>query len=267
MTLRRTLIIAGTCGLLACSGTRETAVAPAGAELSPNTYAALYQNASAEVQWMYEQAYALARVKLEANLAVPDGLPPAVVVDVDETVLDNSPYELENILAGRSYSPETWKAWTDRASAAALPGALAFLQHAEELGCAVFYITNRTDEERAATVRNLSALGFPMSDADHVLTKGSTSDKTARRASVAADHRIVLLVGDQLTDFDQVFRERGEDLGWGMLEEHREALHGRFVLVPNATYGYWRDGITGRGTSAEQQERVRRFLEERTRRP
>ena len=65
---------------------------------------------------------------------------------------------------------------------------------------------------------------------------------------MAADHRIVLLVGDQLTDFDQVFRERGEDLGWGMLEEHREALHGRFVLVPNATYGYWRDGITGRGT-------------------
>ncbi|MCB0780611.1 MAG: 5'-nucleotidase, lipoprotein e(P4) family [Flavobacteriales bacterium] len=267
MTLRRTLIIAGSFGLLACSGTRETAVAPAGAELSPNTYAALYQNASAEVAWMYEQAYDLARMKLAANLANADSLPPAVVVDVDETVLDNSPYELENILAGRSYSPGTWKAWTDRASAKALPGALAFLQHAEELGCAIFYITNRTDEERAATVRNLNAHGFPMADEDHVLTKSSTSDKTARRASVAADHRIVLLVGDQLTDFDQVFRERGEDLGRGLLEDHQEALHRSFVLVPNATYGYWRDAVTGRGSPAEQQARIRGFLEERTRRP
>lgn len=263
------LILLFAIGLLSCASPRSAVVLPergtAAALSQQNVNATLYQNASAEVAWMYEQAYAFARIKLDANLAEPDSLPPAVIVDVDETVLDNSPYELENILAGRSYTPATWKAWTARAKAKALPGALEFLRYAAARGCSVYYITNRDADEKGATITNLAALGFPMADSSHVRTMEGGSDKTARRSDVQRSHRVVLLVGDQLTDYSQVLKDRESGLGLPTLRAMSGELSKSFILVPNATYGYWRDRITGRGTEAERMERVRSFIEERVR--
>lgn len=255
--------------LLSCSAPR-TVVVPAGGDAvqalsQQNVNATLYQNASAEVAWLYEQGYAFARIKLDANLAEPDSLPPAVIVDVDETVLDNSPYELENILAGRNYSPDTWKAWTARAEAKALPGALEFLRYAVSRGCSVYYITNRDADEKGATIANLAALGFPLADSAHVWTMEGTSDKTARRSAVQQRHRVVLLVGDQLTDYSQVLKDRSNQLGLPTLNALSGELSKHFILLPNATYGYWRDGITGRGTEVEKVERVRQFIQQRVR--
>jgi 5'-nucleotidase (lipoprotein e(P4) family) len=239
--------------------------APTASLSQQNVNAALYQNASAEVAWLYEQGYAFARIKLDANMAVPDSLPPAVIVDVDETVLDNSPYELENILAGRSYSLQTWKAWTARAEAKALPGALEFLRYAASRGCSVYYITNRDADEKAATIANLARHGFPMADSAHVWTMEGTSDKTARRAAVQQKHRVVLLVGDQLTDFDQVLKDRSEGLGLPGMYGSAGELSQYFILLPNSSYGYWRDAITGPGSDAEKLARVRTFIQQRVR--
>jgi 5'-nucleotidase (lipoprotein e(P4) family) len=262
-TSHTALPIAALFALSACVGPRPAPTATS--QLAKyNVNAALYQNASAEVAWLYEQAYAFARVKLDANLAVPGDLPPAVIVDVDETVLDNSSYEVENITMGRVYTDSTWKAWTARAAAPPVPGALAFLEHAVQRGCAVFYITNRHHSEKEATIANLRKHGFPMADDEHVLTMGESSDKTARRQQVQRTHRVVLSVGDQLTDLDQLFRDRGKALGLPLLEEHREALERDFILLPNSVYGYWRDAITGRGTDAEKQRRVEEFLQQRS---
>lgn len=256
-------------GLWACTASRPLAGDPeteaAGELVSHNVNATLYQNASAEVAWLYEQGYAFARLKLDANLSVPDSLPPAVIVDVDETVLDNSPYELENLRAGRSYSPTTWKAWTARAEARACPGALDFLTYAASRGCAVYYITNRDADEKGATIANLARLGFPMADSAHVRTMEGTSDKTVRRDDVRRAHRVVLLVGDQLTDFEQVLKDRSVDLGLPAMYGMSAPLAKDFILLPNATYGYWRDGITGKGTAVEKRDRVRTFIEQRTR--
>ncbi|MCC6399569.1 MAG: 5'-nucleotidase, lipoprotein e(P4) family [Flavobacteriales bacterium] len=256
-------------GLWSCTAQLPVAAdaeAAAARELvTQNVNAALYQNASAEVAWLYEQGYAHARLKLNANLAVPDSLPPAVIVDVDETVLDNSPYELENIRAGRGYSPETWKAWTARAEAKPLPGALDFLNYAVSRGCSVFYITNRDADELEVTIANLAGQGFPMADKEHVLTMQGTSDKTARRDSVRRTHRVVLLVGDQLTDFDQVLKDRSADLGLPSMYMMSSRLSQSFILLPNSTYGYWRDGITGKGAAVEKRDRVRSFIEQRVR--
>lgn len=264
-TIRLTLPLITLAVLSACSGQRPTATAPSAASVlvKHNVNAALYQNASAEVAWLFEQGYAFARVKLDANLAVPDTLPPAVVVDVDETVLDNSPYEIECLSLGRSFNDSTWKAWTARAIAPAVPGALDFLAHAVERGCAVFYITNRHHSEKEATIANLRKHGFPMADDAHVVTMGETSDKTARRNAVQRTHRIVLFVGDQLTDLDQVFRDRSDAQGLPLLRQHRAELERNFILLPNSSYGYWRDAITGRGTDGEKQRRVEEFLQQR----
>ncbi len=254
--------------LVACSGARQLpdAALTGGRALlvQQNTNAALYQNASAEVAWLQEQAYALARLRLDANLSRADSsLPPAVIVDVDETVLDNSPYEMGNLSAGRTYDASTWKAWTARASAGAVPGSLAFLRYAAARGCSVFYITNRDADEKASTIANLARLGFPMADSIHVRTMEGTSDKTARREAVRRTHRIVLSVGDQLTDFDQALKDRSVDQGLPAMYRMEDRLLRDFVLLPNATYGYWRDGITGRGDDAERLQRVRTFIEQR----
>lgn len=255
--------------LLGCAAPRTVVVpetiAPQQALSQQNVNATLYQHASAEVAWLYEQGYAFARIKLDANLAEPDSLPPAVIVDVDETVLDNSPYELENILAGRTYSPDTWKAWTARAEAKALPGALAFLRHAASRGCAIYYITNRDADELAVTIANLASEGFPMADSAHVLVMAGTSDKTARRQAVQQRHRVVLYVGDQLTDYDQVLKDRSTELGLPTLYAMSGELSRSFILLPNAMYGYWRDGLSGRGGDGEKLEHLRTFIQQRVR--
>lgn len=261
-----TLPLAALIVLSACGGSRPAATAPTATSVlvKHNVNAALYQNASAEVAWLYEQGYAFARVKLDANLAMSDTLPPAVIVDVDETVLDNSPYEVENITLGHGFNDSTWKAWTGRAIAPPVPGALNFLIYAAEHGCAVFYITNRHHSEKEATIINLRKHGFPMADDAHVLTMGDSSDKTSRRNTVQRTHRVVLFVGDQLTDLDQLFRDRSDAQGLPLLGAHRAELERNFILLPNAVYGYWRDAITGRGTDAEKQRRVEEFLQQRS---
>lgn len=268
MLHRSILALSVAIAISACCGPRTSVVdhsaLPSQLALSQqNVNATLYQNASSEVAWLYEQGYAHARIKLDANLARTDSLPPSVIVDVDETVLDNSPYEMENLHAGRCYTPETWKQWTAKAEAKALPGAVEFLNYAVSKGCSIFYITNREADEKGVTITNLVRQGFPMADSLHVMTMESSSDKSVRRATVRRTHRVVLLVGDQLTDFEQLLKDRSVQLGLPPMYMMAEQLSRYFILLPNSTYGYWRDGITGRGSDEEKLQGVKQFIQQR----
>lgn len=227
-----------------------------------NADAAIYQNSSAEVKRLYEQCYELARLRLDANLARPHTLPAAVIVDIDETVLDNSPFQITNIARGRTYSQTEWTAWTRMARAQALPGAVAFLKYVETHGCEVFYISNRSNEEKAATMQNLQAQGFPMANDAHVLCMEGTSDKTERRAQVARDHYIALLAGDQLRDFDERFKDRSQDHGRGTVDAMHDTLSNYFILLPNPMYGTWLDGVSGRTDSLKLGAKARFFNEQ-----
>ncbi|MCO6483955.1 MAG: 5'-nucleotidase, lipoprotein e(P4) family [Flavobacteriales bacterium] len=211
-----------------------------------NVDAVIYQHFSAEVHRLYQQGYELARLRLDAALAKPWPKPPAVVVDIDETVLDNSPYQVTNATLGRTYTPATWKEWTAKGTAKALPGAVEFLNYAKQRGCAVYYISNRETDELGPTLRNLAETGFPMADTAHVLLMAGTSDKTLRRDRVNQTHHIILQVGDQLTDFDQGLKNRGEGQGKPLTDALRDTLEGHFILLPNPMYGAWLDAITGR---------------------
>ncbi len=243
--------------MAACHGSRTvTVVAPPPPPVYPdwqqrtalqNADAAIYQHASAECSRLYEQCYELARMRLDAALEHPHTLPPAVIVDVDETVLDNSPYQIKNVAMGRGFSPETWHEWVLMGSARALPGALDFLRYAADRGCTVFYITNRSAEERNATVKNLFELRFPFADEQHVwCMEGGESDKTKRRARVAETHHVVLLVGDQLRDFDERFKDRSINGGLDQVAALRDSMRTHFVLLPNPMYGTWLDAVGGR---------------------
>jgi 5'-nucleotidase (lipoprotein e(P4) family) len=260
----------GACLLVACQVSAPVAqttlpAKPDDAALlsQQNVDATIYQNSSAEVYRLYQQGYELARIRLDANLQRPHTLPPAVIVDIDETVLDNSPSNVSDIVHGRTYSPAEWKKWTNMASAKATPGSVEFLNYAFGRGCAIYYISNRGMDEEVATVKNLQIAGFPMADQEHVMPMGRTGDKTERRAEVAKNHYIALLVGDQLTDFDQRFNDRMADMGKKQVDELRDSLERYFIMLPNSMYGRWLDVVSGRPDSVKLRNKAR-FLQQHT---
>ena len=255
--------------MVACHASAPVAQAAASAKTpdaaallsQQNVDATIYQSSSAEVYRLYQQGYELARIRLDANLQRPHTLPPAVIVDIDETVLDNSPYNVTEAVHGQTYSPKEWKKWSDMASAKPTPGSLEFLNYAVAKGCAVYYISNRDADEEIATVKNLQIAGFPMADEAHVMPVTDTGDKTARRAEVSKDHYVALLVGDQLTDFDQRFYDRTADMGKKQVDALRDSLERYFIMLPNSMYGRWLDVVTGRPDSVKLRNKTR-FLEQ-----
>lgn len=218
--------------------------------------AVLWQHASAEAYRLQQQGYELARLRLTENLKVADKRPPAVIVDIDETVLDNSPYQVDAAADGRIFDQATWKEWTDRSKAAAIPGAVEFLTYAHGLGCHIYYITNRDIREKATTLKNLDSLKFPDADEKHLLLMEGTSDKTERRARVANDNHVVLLVGDQLRDFDERFKDRTVNDGKNTVDLMADTLARYFILLPNPMYGTYRDAVQGKGTDEEKQRNM-----------
>ncbi|MBL0127158.1 MAG: 5'-nucleotidase, lipoprotein e(P4) family [Flavobacteriales bacterium] len=231
--------------------------------------AVLWQNTSAEAYWLYQQAYQHAATKLHYELnrvrskTDPTHVerPLAVIVDIDETVLDNSPYQVNAIRRGHTFDQADWKTWTDMSAAKPCPGALDFLKFAEAEGCEVFYITNRDVREKASTLKNLNDNGFPFADEAHLLLMDGTSDKTERRAMVASRYRVVLLVGDQLRDFDERFKDRSLNYGQDVVDTMSDSLSRYFILLPNPMYGTYRDAVQGKGTDAEKYARMKAWFE------
>lgn len=231
---------------------------------NPNLNATLWQQTAVEYDGLTRGMYRLAELMLapaledstwtasleqaEQGAGVYGAKPPAVVLDVDETVLDNSPYQARLVLDNATYGSDSWQAWCREASASAIPGALAFTRAAEANGVQVIYLTNRDAAVEEPTRANLQALGFPMDpDEDVLLTQGEipawkASDKAPRREAVAETYRIVLLIGDNFGDFasevDTSIAEREQkaatfDRYWGT----------RWIVLPNPQYGSW-EGAT-----------------------
>lgn len=198
---------------------------------------------SAEFRALSHQAYNIARWRLDADLRDSASVPQrAVIVDVDETVLDNSPHQATLITTGTQF-PAWWTEWVARAAAEPLPGALEFLAYASSKGVAVFYVTNRDSAEREATIRNLSLRGFPDAHTAHVLTRESTSSKEERRRRIASAYRIVLLVGDNLNDFASVFERKSVADRSAAADALRSEFGTRFIVIPNPLYGDWESAV------------------------
>ena len=254
-----------------------TAAAPAECNSRTGLMATVYNATAAEYRAATLQAFALARVALDAALA--DGmqsaapeqqgdvrdLPPAVILDVDETVLDNSPYMAWLTLVGGHYEPKSWTAWVEARQARAIPGALEFTKYAASKGVAVFYVSNRDAAVEAATRANLEARGFPMGDGtlDVVLLKNEkpewTSQKGSRRASVAATHRVLMLVGDNLGDFTDQSEGTIEERA-AIIDHHGDFWGGRWVMIPNPMYGGWQSAALAGTAPKTQSEREEALL-------
>jgi 5'-nucleotidase (lipoprotein e(P4) family) len=203
-----------------------------------------YQHAG-EMEALYYQGFNFARIRLDEAIKEKSASKPlAVIVDIDETMLNNSPFE--TLLLNQTYKLSDWYKWTSQASAKALPGALEFSKYAQSQKVDVFYITNRDDNERVGTLKNLQNLDFPNADENHLMTKsdlsestGNTSSKEGRRNKVAENYEITLLIGDNLNDFSQIFEDRSKNDGKEAVEKNKEQFGKKFIIMPNPMYGAW----------------------------
>lgn len=262
---RRTFLMTVFVLLSTCTATMQTAAPQRVANNEYMTGAVLWQQTSGEFRALSYQAYALARMMLDRDLRTRTRRPRAVVVDVDETVLDNSPHQAALIRDGESFSPARWTEWCNRAEAEAVPGAVEFLRYAASRRVRVFYITNRREAERDCTIRNLVRRGFPDASNETVLirTEATGGSKESRRQQIAARYHIALLVGDNLNDFTNVFERKSvEDRRMEVDRLHAE-FGTRFIVIPNTMYGDWESAIYGydsRLTEAERAARRRNSL-------
>lgn len=248
-----------------------SAAAQAPAEPADNTYiegAILWQQSSGERRALSYQAFTLARMMLDRDLRMNrrERKPRALIVDLDETILDNSRFEGMLPRKRVNYNQKDWTDWVNRAEATAVPGAVAFLQYAASRGVRVFYITNRNDVQKAGTATNLKKLGFPNVNDQTLLvqTDPKNSSKEPRRQSVGANYRIVLLMGDDLNDFAEVFENSKTVESRAAAADRYQAEFGRrFIMLPDPMYGNWESAIYGYNfklTEAEKAEKRRRLL-------
>ena len=207
------------------------------------TMAVLYQQTAAEYRALCYQAFNLARTKVDASSKMIGGMKSnAVVVDIDETMFDNSPYEAKCILDAIHY-PAAWDDWMNSSSAKAVPGALEFAQYARDKGVQIYYISNRKEKYRKQTLNNLQTLGFPNADDEHLMLRSNVNSKKGRREKVAAHNNIILLIGDNLNDFSEIFEEKTNARRFALTDEHMKDFGNRFIVLPNAMYGEWEGAI------------------------
>jgi 5'-nucleotidase (lipoprotein e(P4) family) len=188
-----------------------------------------YRN-SAEMRAIYEQTYASAARELRAlSRELPRGSW-GVIMDVDETLLDNSGYVVE---FGR-YAPQTWDTWTARKAAPALPGAKGFTDTVHELGGKVVLVTNREQKACADTEVNLQRVGIAH---DRILCMTDTGDKNPRYREVqsgsggVAPLNVLMWLGDNIEDFPGLSQQAPDLRNFGV----------RYFVFPNPSYGSWEE--------------------------
>jgi 5'-nucleotidase (lipoprotein e(P4) family) len=219
---------------LTCDGSCESTL-PIDTDLGLKWY-----RRSAERRALAAQAYHIATQKLEAKVAAGITGSWGVVLDIDETTLNNSTYQQERMELGLGYSPGSWTEWVNRKAATPLDGAVDFTKRVKALGGKVVFVSNRMQAtECAATADNLDAKAIPR---DAMLCKTDTSDKNVRFNALAAGTapstlpalKVVMFVGDNILDFPALTQDirKGPASGFAKFGED-------FFLLANSMYGSW----------------------------
>lgn len=219
--------------------------------------ATLFQQKAAERRALSYQAFNIAKLRLDNELRIMRLTKTlAIVVDIDETVLDNSPFEAKSILENSDY-PKYWDEWCKLAEAEPLAGSVEFLNYTKSKGVVVFYITNRKIKLLDATLKNLNEKGFPYADKEHILMRTDDSNKESRRDIIAANHHIVLLIGDNLGDFMHVFDNKKIDERFLLIDKYKDDFGRRFIVLPNSMYGSWVDELFNNNYDLSKEEKIK----------
>ena len=203
----------------------------------------LYQQKAAESNALAFQAYNLARLRLnDLLIEYKDSADLAIILDIDETILDNSPYEARSIVDEFNY-PVGWNEWVAEAKAEAIPGSVEFIKYAKAKGVEVFYITNRKIENKESTYENLKSLRLPFIDDEHVFMRESDNSKVSRRERVTQNKNVLLYIGDDLTDFSGDFEGKTVKERKEIANDFQKKFGRKWIMIPNAMYGSWYDAL------------------------
>ncbi len=255
--MRKNGLVRGLLAIAAAATAAISATAAHAAEANDNLNATLWMQSSVEYAGVTMGAYQLATVMLDRALAdkswtaVPDeqganyaDKPPAVILDVDETVLDNSKYQAWMVMNDKSFHPKTWGEFVNSVDSMPIPGSLEFTRYADSKGVKVFYVSNRTGDLEEATRKNLGKYGYPMGgNVDTVLLKAEipeweSSKKSPRRLHVARDYRVLLVLGDNFGDFVDGYK--GSLVERTALMDKTASMWGtKWIVLPNPSYGSW----------------------------
>jgi len=260
----------------------QAEAAPPKVAADDNLNAVLWIQRSAEYRAAAETVYRAATDKLDAALKdpawdalAPDeranparGLPPAVVMDVDETVLDNSPYQARLVRSGGEYNEATWDSWVREKRAEPVPGVVAFAKAAQARGVTVIYISNRAEHLKGPTLENLRAVGLPVKDDSVFLGLGSFiadceqegSEKLCRRQFAGRSYRVLMQFGDQLGDFAQILANTPEARA-ELQAQYRDWFGERWWMLPNPSYGSWEPAVFENNWRQSREERRSRKRE------
>jgi 5'-nucleotidase (lipoprotein e(P4) family) len=169
--------------IISCNTTKQARVTPQPGQLliDGKLWSSIFQQRAAEYKALCIQAFNIARMRIDEILkerAQQPGIRKlAIITDIDETFLDNSPNSVHQALLGKDYEPAAWAEWTSKGIADTLPGALSFFNYAASKNIEIFYITNRDQNDKAGTLANLQRFHFPFADNEHLMVRGETSSK------------------------------------------------------------------------------------------
>ncbi len=196
---------------------------------------------SAEHRALFLQLFRAATAHVEDAAATREAGTWAVLADADETVIDNSLYQIERERLGLGFTRESWHEWTRRREAVPLPGARSFLARVRALGGQIAIVTNRRESECPDTEAVFQAHDLVY---DVILCRADDGpgDKNARFEAVVAGRtpaglpplEVVAILGDNIRDFpgqSQEIREEGD--------EAFADFGARFFVLPNPMYGSW----------------------------
>lgn len=199
-----------------------------------------YQQQSAEVMALQLQAYQFATQRIIQILANhQSGKKPAVVLDLDETVLDNSPLLVRDVNNCHDYTSwDTWSDWEKKGHPTLIPGSKNFLDFIDKRGVKIFYVSDRFQENKADTLNTLKELKLPQVSSDNVLLY--TGSKESRRESIRKNFDIVMLVGDSLPDLAPEFKnKKSTDYQRNLVKQQAKHFGNDWIVLPNASYGSW----------------------------
>lgn len=266
-------LVAATGVLWSCAGCAQKSSDAQTAEAAPQAAAkvpthaglnsTLWVQTAVEAHVASMQSYKLATLQLDAALknkswtaateqaARPakewQNLPPAILLDIDETVLDNSPLQARLVKKGLDYDSMEFGQWAYEAKAKAIPGAVAFLKVARSKGIKIFFISNRSRSEEAATQKNLHAVGLlPAMGDDQVLSRFEKvswqSDKASRRRYLSEKYRVLMLVGDDFNDFVTGTKTSVEERQ-KLMTRYQKMWGEKWIVIPNPLYGSWEGAV------------------------
>ena len=204
----------------------------------------LWQQTAAEYRALCYQAFNLAKLRIDEipEKELKEGHL-AIITDLDETILDNSFGEAQSILEHQSYNYTNWNEWVKLHAAPALPGSVEFLHFVHSKGISVFYISNRDTSEVRWTLENMKSLEMPDADTAHMLFLSNTPSKELRREQVMKRYKVVMLLGDNLNDFSQVFEKKSIQDRKQETDKLLDQWGKIFIVLPNSTYGEWENAL------------------------